>query len=29
MAAPCCDAEHTYESLVRAFAWDLSTTLRH
>ena len=21
MAAPCCDAEHTYESLVRAFAW--------
>ena len=20
MAAPCCDAEHTYESLVRAFA---------
>ena len=21
MAAPCCDAKHTYESLVRAFAW--------
>ena len=21
MAAPCCDAEHTYESLVRAFDW--------
>ena len=21
MASPCCDAEHTYESLVRAFAW--------
>ena len=21
MAAPCCDAEHTYESLARAFAW--------
>ena len=21
MAVPCCDAEHTYESLVRAFAW--------